>query len=187
MFFSEEALVDSPVERTVGRLSSWLAAADGQAAAAEALAAGGRVLARAGFAGLSKAVEVRTLAPGIRDGVTVIPIRWSATGPLGDLFPSLDANLEISAAEAGQSRMALTGSYRPPLGALGDLLDKAVLHRAGRVTIRRWLHAAGVVVTNPELGQAAARPQQRAVRETRSRFEPRPTRGQDLGGSPAPE
>lgn len=74
---------------------------------------------------------MRTARPWLRDAVTVIPLRWSATGPLGELFPTLDANLEISAADAGQCRVALIGSYRPPLGSVGAVLDRAVLRTAG--------------------------------------------------------
>ncbi len=146
VFFSEEILVDSAAERTCQRLSSWLAVGGGEIAAADALAAGGRVLMRAGFAGLSKTVEVDTMRANVRDGVTVIPLRWSATGPAGDLFPTLDANLEITGCEAGRSRVALVGSYRPPLGRVGVVLDRTVLHRAGRVTIRRWLRGARAAV-----------------------------------------
>jgi hypothetical protein len=142
VFFSEEVLVDAPVERTCQRLTSWLAVGASGTAAADALAAGARVLPRAGFAGVGKTVEVRTMQPQVRAGVTVIPLRWSATGPLGELFPTLDANLEISATDAGQSRVALIGSYRPPLGRVGLVLDQAVLHTAGRVTVRRWLRRA---------------------------------------------
>jgi hypothetical protein len=156
VFFSEEVLVASSVEHTLRRVSSWLAGVDSETAAADALTAGGRVLTRAGFAGLGKVVEVRTARPWLRDAVTVIPLRWSATGPMGDLFPTLDANLEISAADAGQSRVALIGSYRPPLGPVGAVLDRAVLRRAGRVTIRRWLREAGAAVAATDDAQAAA-------------------------------
>lgn len=186
MFFSQETLVDSPVERTVERLSAWLGAPGGQAAAAEALAAGGRVLVRAGFAGLSKTVEVSTMEPQLRGTVTAIPLRWSATGPLGDLFPTLDADLEISAADGGQSRVALNGTYRPPLGPVGELLDRAVLNRAVRVTIRRWLRDAGIAASTAEDRQVAAQPQRRPHAPSRLCVEPQPTSGHDFGGSPAP-
>lgn len=179
-------MVGSPVERTLERLSSWLAGGDGQAAAADAVAAGGRVLARAGFAGLGKIVEVRTTLPWLRDGVTVVPLRWSATGPLGDLFPTLDANLEISASDAGQSRVALIGSYRPPLGPVGAVLDRAVLHTAGTVTIRRWLRGArAAVITADDAAVAVASPSEGA--RTAPKSVPAPTdRRPDIGGLPAP-
>jgi hypothetical protein len=186
VFFSEEVLVDSSAERTVKRLSSWLAGGEGEAAAADALAAGERVLSRAGFAGLGKTVEIRTMPPFARAGVTVIPLRWSATGPLGDLFPTLDANLEISPYHAGQSRVALIGSYRPPLGPVGAVLDRAVLGGAGRVTIRRWLSGARAAVTAADDAADAARSPSEGPRTAPKSVRASTDRLPDIGGLPAP-
>lgn len=158
MFFSEEVLVDSPFEATTSRVCAWVSAGQGRAEATDAMAAGGRVLARAGVAGLSKTVEVRTSQPELRDDVTVMALRWSATGPFVNLFPTLVAFLEISAAGADQSRIALVGSYKAPLGPAGDLLDQVVLHRAGLVTVRRWLRAASTVATIPDHRQDSTPP-----------------------------
>jgi hypothetical protein len=183
MFFSEEVLVDSPAERTTERLCSWLGAKEGAEAAADAIAAGGRTIARAGFAGLSKTVKVNTLEPYKRGDVTVIVLRWSATGPFADLFPTLDADLEVSAAGPDLSRVALIGSYRPPLGPVGELLDRTVLHKAGALTIRHWLQRARAVATtanspavSPQRGSApAARPHPlRNATERRHPFEELP-------------
>jgi hypothetical protein len=158
VFFSEEVLVDSPFEYTSSRVCSWVAAGQGRAEASDAVAAGGRVLARAGFAGLGKTVEVRTSQPERRDDVTVMALRWSATGPLVNLFPTLVAFLEISAVGADQSRIALIGSYKAPLGPAGELLDQVVLHKAGQVTVRRWLRAASTAATTPDHRQDSASP-----------------------------
>jgi hypothetical protein len=185
MFFSEEVLVDSPAERTTERLSSWLGAKEGADAAADAIAAGGRTIARAGFAGLSKTVKVSTLEPYRRGDVTVIVLRWSATGPFGDLFPTLDADLEVSAAGPALSRVALIGSYRPPLGPVGELLDRTVLHRAGALTIRHWLQAARAVATTAN--SPAVAPQTRhAIGEGPKSFRISTDRRPPLEGFPAP-
>jgi hypothetical protein len=186
VFFAEEVLVDSPVERTLGRISSWLAVGEGEAAAAAAMAAGGRVLARAGFAGLGKTVEVRTLRPHFRDGVIVVPLRWAATGRLGNLFPTLDANLEISACVGGRSRVALIGSYRPPMGSLGASLDRAVLSRAGRVTIRRWLRGARAAVTAAEDPVVATRSLNGRPKGSPESVRTSTDRRPGIGGLPAP-
>lgn len=178
-------MVDSKVERTVGLLSSWLAGGEEDAAAADAMATGGRVLARAGFAGLSKAVEVSVLEPQLRGDITVMALRWSATGPFGDLFPTLDANLEISAANADQSRVALIGSYRPPLGPVGEVLDRAVLRRAGAVTIRHWLRGARAAVTTADHREVAAQTQ-RALGQTPKSHRTSTDRQRPIEGFPAP-
>ena len=59
---------------------------------------------------------------------TVLPIRVEAAGPTG-LFPQLDADLEIAPVGPDTTQLTLNGSYRPPLGAAGALLDRALLHR----------------------------------------------------------
>jgi hypothetical protein len=159
VYFSEVVLVDSPVEETTARRLTWLAAEQGQAAAADAMTAGGKVMARAGFAGLSKTVEIRTSPPDQRGDITMMALRWSATGPFVSLFPVLVAFLEISEAVTGQTRVALIGSYRAPLGPAGELLDRAVLHKAGLVTIRRWLRAASAAATTTDHEQDSTQPQ----------------------------
>jgi hypothetical protein len=147
VFFSEEIVVACPVERAFQGLSAWLGSDGGEGATTDELLAGRRVLLRAGFAWLDKTVEVRTLAPQLRDEITVMPMRWSATGHGGVLFPSLDANLEIAAAGPDQSRVALVGTYRPPLGPIGAGLDRAALHKAAQATVRRFLREARAAVT----------------------------------------
>jgi hypothetical protein len=147
VFFSEEVLVDSPVERTRQVLTTWLALEDSSSAASQAAADGGAVLVRAGFAGLTKTVQVRAMPLHVRGDVTVVPLRWSPTGPAGDLYPTLDANLEITAVDPTHTLIALVGSYRPPIGRVGAALDQAVLRHAARVTIRRWLDQVGAAAT----------------------------------------
>ncbi len=59
-------------------------------------------------------------------------------GPLGDL-PVLDADIKLSA-EGGQgTRVALTGCYRPPFGALGAGLDRMLMHTVATLTLRSLL------------------------------------------------
>lgn len=147
VFFCEEVVVFAPVNTTCQRLSEWLAVEAGGTAAADALADGGRVLLRAGVSWLRKTVEVRTLVPRLRDGVVVMPMRWSATGPGGELFPTLDATLQVTAYAPRQTLVTLVGAYRPPLGELGAALDRTLLHHAGQVTIRRFLRDAPHAVT----------------------------------------
>ena len=43
--------------------------------------------------------------------------------------------------------LTLEGVYRPPLGALGQALDRAILHRVAAATIRNFLHRVAQGVT----------------------------------------
>jgi hypothetical protein len=90
-------------------------------------------------AGLSKLVTVRFLAPLEHDGTPTLPLRWEATGPAGDLFPVLDANLIAVPEGAEKTRLTMTGAYRPPFGRLGATLDKAILNRVAHATVHALL------------------------------------------------
>jgi hypothetical protein len=103
--------------------------------------------------GLSKLVAVRVLDPVYREDLMTVALRWEATGTAGGLFPVLDANISLSPAGEHPTRLALTGSYRPPLGHIGTALDKAILSRVAAATIHALLHSIAGTLANP----AAAR------------------------------
>ncbi|MEX0835886.1 MAG: hypothetical protein WD010_07330 [Nitriliruptor sp.] len=70
----------------------------------------------------------------------VLPLRWrAARGHL--LFPTVDAQLEITALSLSPPRVqvALTGSYDPPFGVAGDLLDRAGPHRVAEAVVHRFV------------------------------------------------
>lgn len=83
-------------------------------------------------------VQVRLGPSWTRNGSAAIPIRWEAVN-LGSLFPVLDGTLLITPLEEGRCRIAMEACYRPPLGGLGEFLDRAILHRIAASTIRSFL------------------------------------------------
>ncbi|HEY5150219.1 MAG TPA: hypothetical protein VIJ23_10430 [Mycobacterium sp.] len=127
--------------------------ADGglQDAAVAAFRTGETVLLRAGFAGVGKQVAVHCVPGYLRGETTVIPLQWVATGPAGELFPAMDANLELDPTPDGHCRLTLIGNYRPPLGRVGVRLDQVLLHRAARATARSLLNRVGrgILATHP--------------------------------------
>ncbi len=96
-------------------------------------------LMRVGVAGLSKLVRVQVRELAQTDTSTGLAIRWEATGPGGRLFPVLDADIGLASAGEGLTLLTITASYRPPLGSLGEALDRAILHRVATATIRGFL------------------------------------------------
>lgn len=159
VFLEEQLTVHVPVGIAAARISAWLDGASESAdqsghasLGTDAYAAGTAVLRRAGFAGITKEVAVRTLPPYDRGATVVIVMRMVATGAAGYLFPVLDADLELSPLGDGATRLLLRGTYRPPLGSVGAALDRAVLHRAAQSTVRRLLSQASEVAseTPPE-------------------------------------
>jgi hypothetical protein len=101
---------------------------------------------RVGALGVSRVVRVQARDLTGREGSAGLAIRWEVTGPGGGLFPVLDADIRLRPAGEQGTLLTLEGVYRPPLGALGQALDRAILHRVAAATIRNFLDrvAAGV-------------------------------------------
>jgi hypothetical protein len=99
--------------------------------------------------GLTKLVRIRTLDPVSRGTTTAVGLRWEATGPAGDLFPILDADIVLTADGPGRSRLGLSGSYRPPLGRVGATLDKMVMNRIAAATVRSLLDRVADALDDP--------------------------------------
>ncbi len=96
---------------------------------------------------LSKLVRISFLAPVHSDDAMSLGLRWEATGVTGGLFPVLDANITVTRVSEQTTRLTLVGSYRPPLGALGASLDKAILNQVGAATIRSLLEDIADAIT----------------------------------------
>jgi len=89
--------------------------------------------------GASRLVWIRFADPVYRDQAMTVAMRWEATGATGGLFPALDADIRIASEDGYRTRVTLTGSYRPPLGALGGRLDRLLLRAVATATIRTLL------------------------------------------------
>ena len=96
-------------------------------------------LARVGVPGQSKLVRVQARDLAVTQESVGLAIRWEATGPGGGLFPVLDADIRLVRAGERAAVLAISGVYRPPLGPLGQALDRAILHRVAAATIRDFV------------------------------------------------
>jgi hypothetical protein len=159
----------------------WLSDASGDAYA-EGLAGLVRVGPFGDVPGVSKLVRVLLLEPVEREASLTLILRWEATGVMGRLFPVLDANIILIPAGQNASLLGLAGAYRPPFAAVGQGLDRALLHRAASATVRSLLQHmaekitdAGLAVTRPEPDV----PGSGAVAASRRNWRP--------GGNPPPE
>ena len=103
-------------------------------------------LARVGVTGLSKLVRVQVCELSWTDRSAGLALRWEAAGPGGGLFPVLDADLKLAALGEG-TVLTMAGSYRPPLGSLGEALDRTILHRVAAATIRSFLTRVAAQIT----------------------------------------
>jgi hypothetical protein len=108
--------------------------------------------------GVSKLVKVHLLDVAVRGESAVLALRWQATGPGGRLLPTLDAALALTPAGEHATRLSLAGAYRPPLGAVGAGLDKAIVHKVAQATVRSLLARVADTLTRPQ-GPASAVPE----------------------------
>ena len=153
VFIEDEILLDVGFDAARARLAS-LALGDSLTSASEAAYVEGvteliRVGPHGSAPATSKLVEVRFQNLVKRDDCAGLAVRWEATGAGGGLFPALDADITVTPAGGQTSLLKLTGTYRPPLGALGTVLDMAVLHRIARRTIQTFLKRIAAVLAHP--------------------------------------
>ena len=72
-----------------------------------------------------------------RDGVA-FPITWRATGPTG-LFPKMTAELVVTPVGSDEASVVFEGTYDPPLGIVGEAMDRALLNRIAEMTVKSWV------------------------------------------------
>jgi hypothetical protein len=117
--------------------------------AARANHRGDLLLAEVGFGEavrIKRKVVVELRRPVRSESKTVFPLRWKASGPAG-LFPSLDADLEIAPLGTGRTQLAMSARYVPPFGALGRVVDRAVLSRVAEATLKDFLDRVAFAIT----------------------------------------
>ena len=118
--------------------------------------------------GASRLVRVQFLEPVYREDAITVSVRWETVGVTGGLFP-VDAEIKRSAEGSQGTRVALTGCYRPPFGALGARLDRMLMHTVATLTLRSLLtrlasalegtHSTGCRRTSPPRGGGTPEPQ----------------------------
>jgi hypothetical protein len=132
----------SHVKGTLEEVSSAIAASDNQVSAWARLAyrKGEELRTRIdpGVYLPAKEIEIVLGRPRGRSGSVIIPMDWKATG-VGALFPVMSGDLVLQPLGHQLVQVTFRGSYEPPLGALGRLLDRAVLHRLAEASAKAFL------------------------------------------------
>lgn len=144
MFTSGQQVIDVPLSIARSRLAhlihdGWLTEASAKAyqhSADDLLRVGPFGDAR----GTSRLVRVQFTDPSYRDDAMRVGLRWEALGVTGGLFPALDADISLAAEGERATRVAVTGTYRPPLGPLGAGLDRLVLRKVAAATMTAFLN-----------------------------------------------
>jgi hypothetical protein len=74
-----------------------------------------------------KTVQVDLDRPFDGNDVVSLPVRWQATWPSA-VYPSFDGELELVRLADDSAELWLLGGYRTPLGPIGKILDRTLLH-----------------------------------------------------------
>jgi hypothetical protein len=131
----EQALLGSP---------AWLSELAG-----EAQQRGDMLLAEVGVGPLGprlgRRVAVRLGEPVAFPSMTSLPMTWEPIGMDG-LFPRLDADLEIGPLGEDRTQLAISARYRPPLGVVGQAIDRVLLHRVAEATVKDFLDRVGQAI-----------------------------------------
>ena len=155
MFVGDEVRLDIGFAAARERL---LRLGEGDALMATSAEAYGPGLTRVGVAGVSKLVRVQARVLSWTDVSAGLALRWEAIGSGSGLFPALDADLTLAPAGAG-TMLTLAGAYRPPLGPLGQALDRAILHRVAVATIRDFLARVAAQLADQPVANGAGSPE----------------------------
>ena|SRR5438552_2086415 len=106
---------------------------------------GSQLLAEVGFgpayARVDKEVEIQFGDPLRFPSKTILPMAWKPAG-LDRLFPALEADIELGELGPERTQLSISARYTPPLGSLGRVLDRALLHRVAEATVKDFLDGA---------------------------------------------
>ena len=105
-----------------------------------------RLLARVGFSVLAVDVRKRAVVelgkPLLLRDWLHIPISWEAQ-PVSELFPRFEGELQLVPISTHETKLALAGTYDPPLGDVGRAVDHLVLHTAAEATVKDFVERLG--------------------------------------------
>ncbi len=104
--------------------------------------------------GIAKEVSLSLGLAEIHSSGLVYPITWTASGA-GLLFPELHAELILGHIGPAQTRLTVQGNYKPPLGFVGRVADRAVLGRYADATVRNWLDRLAEALAEDQVSSAA--------------------------------
>jgi hypothetical protein len=97
---------------------------------------------------LARDVDLEIGIPEIHSSGVVYPVHWTASGA-NLLFPELQADLVLTKQGSRKTSLTLRGTYRPPLGVLGRLADRAGLHLVAEATVKNWMDRLAEALSSP--------------------------------------
>jgi hypothetical protein len=148
VFLRDEILVSARFEATRSRLARLAEGSELLRTSQVAYDHGIELTARVGAAGVSKLVRIQVAPLADTSVGPGLAIRWQATRPGSLLFPVLDADIRLTPADDQVTLLALTGTYRPRLGSIGEALDQALLRRVAAASVRNFISRLAAAISD---------------------------------------
>ena len=83
-------------------------------------------------------LQVGVLPEVLRKDRVMLPVSWEAVGG-PPIFPKMEGTLHVEPQGARATKITLNASYDPPLGKLGELIDRALMHRIAQETMNDFI------------------------------------------------
>lgn len=77
----------------------------------------------------------------------MLAVSWTAVGG-PPLFPSMEGTLHADPYGPQSTRLTLNARYDPPMGALGSLIDRALMHRLAQSTMDDFVLRLAAALTD---------------------------------------
>jgi hypothetical protein len=120
---------------------------------------------------IAKRIEVRLGELRRIEGVTLVRVHWHAAEQVG-LFPSLDGHMELAALGPTRTQVGISASYEPPMGLIGKIADRALLHRVAEATVRDFMERIRLRLAPVEIRGASVARRVRPRKQSGTRVRP---------------
>ena len=139
MLVAHERIVDQPYNDVAMRLEKLFPVLDRMASGAfsDERLASVRLGVGHGEPRLTKEVRLRWSVPIVDEQRWMVSLGWSATGTAA-IFPRMEADLS-AVRDGDHTLIRFRGNYEPPLGPVGEALDRAAFHRIAEGTVESFI------------------------------------------------
>jgi hypothetical protein len=99
--------------------------------------------------GYAKEIRLEIGKAEIHRSGLIYPVKWTAVGAEG-LFPRLSAELVLSHVGSDRTKVSFQGTYQPPLGPIGRMVDRVLLGRVAESTVKNWVDRLAEAVSSEQ-------------------------------------
>jgi len=97
-------------------------------------------------------LKVGTSSDDTRRDRVMLPVSWKTVGG-PPIFPKMEGTLHVEPVGDGETRLILNATYDPPMGALGALIDRGLMHKLATMTMNDFVERLAAALS-ADLGSA---------------------------------